>query len=214
MVEKCPFCEKKFSRKYNRDRHIQLVHSDAPLPVNKCLLCGQSFDTFTELQSHQVEAHKPDTDFVKRNSAFNGKAVQYRYHLDQKITKLEHVCTPFIRRKIFRTLRHELMTKKVLKFEVIYIAEMVQRDANNEVAASIDVPFRSYQSFANALMPDLLKRRIYEALLKIISSIEEFMGSGSGWMFGRARAADIQIVSIPTFQPTPDLKLGAAYKML
>lgn len=142
MSQKCAFCEKKFSRKYNRDRHIELTHGDAPTPINRCLLCGANFNTFTELVSHQNEDHKPDTDFVKRGTAFGGKAVCYRHHFDTKITKLEHVYSPFIRKKIFKTLQYELMTKKVMKFELIYIAEMVQKDSENQVVSSIDVPFR------------------------------------------------------------------------
>jgi len=150
MAEICPFCQKSFSRKYNRDRHIKEVHADESQPINRCLLCGQSFNLLSELQEHHDQEHKPDEDFKVRESAFRGSAVSYRYHYKHRVTKLEHIYTPEIQEKVFNTLMYQMVSKKILRFSVVHIAEMVQRDSENQVISSIDVPFRSYASFGKS----------------------------------------------------------------
>jgi len=60
-------------------------------------------------------------------------------------------------------------------------------------------------------MPSLLKKRIFQAFLKIVSAIEDFMGTGSGWMFSRALALDLECNELPRYSTAArsDLKIGA-----
>lgn len=119
----CTTCGAKFSRKFNRDRHIRLNHNNIAM-VYDCTFCGAFFDSLEKLRQHR-ESHEPSTSFKKRESAFRKKCVVYRKIYDKKILTLEDA---FLQDKneLRRLISFEADQRKSMKVGLIYHAEFVR----------------------------------------------------------------------------------------
>ena len=60
----CPekSCGRKFTRRFNLNRHYQNFHLNNEL-VEKCVLCGQMFQSCEDLQKHLRRYHRPSKNF-------------------------------------------------------------------------------------------------------------------------------------------------------
>lgn len=169
------------------------MHSASP--INRCELCGEDFEQYSDLINHYGEKHPRSDDFVKRESAFRRSIVKYRYLYPQSEdnVKIDHFHAPVYQNKVQKTLLSELAHKKSIKFELILISEMVQLDDKGQVFLRIQVPFRSFCLQASVHMRRELPASIQSCFSKIVSSIEEFQHCGSGYVFSHAIALDLEV---------------------
>lgn len=216
---KCLECNRKFSRNFNLKRHIHLMHSDTVL--NRCELCGTEFSSYDELSSHHKNIHTVGKSFVLRESAFRKNILKYRYIYPQRDenVKIEHFHNHFMKNKVLKTLKHVLVKKKSIKFEIILIAEMVQKSEDGDIFVRLQVPFRSFSVQASIHMLPELSKDIQMCFAKIADNIEDFQNCGSGYVYAGPIALDLEIakysgIRIGKNYPSFNLKALPNHKFL
>ena len=189
----CPFCNSKFTRKRNLNRHFSEKHSGQKI-VSSCFLCGQVFKNDKKLQKHRKTFHRPSKKFELRETAFQKAAVSYRYLYDsRKILTPSEAQNSILTNEIKKIIYFEAGNKNALKFCCVFIAEMVMHDNANNIVASASIPFRSQTFTATSLDKHKIKKNISKAMLEQSNKIEDFINNGSNWVFNRAIAMDIEI---------------------
>ena len=100
MKHKCSICNTSFTRKFNLKHHVASKHSGVK-NISSCFLCGKAFDNFSSLTTHFKNSHKPRDYFYVKESAFQQKAIIYRYVYDNNVisTALE-AQSDFIKKEI------------------------------------------------------------------------------------------------------------------
>lgn len=192
----CPSinCDKTFSRQFNLNRHFQRYHLNNDM-VEKCLLCGQIFQTCSLLQEHYMQYHKPSKKFYENNSAFRKSVISYRYNFEENEFNFN-----LAQRKIFddiyRTILSETLKKTIIKVSLIYICEMTLLDHGGEVITASLIPFRASGFIANANSRNSIKRNVNNSFRMQDKLMEEFSNTGSNWTFNRSVAFDIEISAL------------------
>ena len=113
-------CGKKFSRRYNLNRHYQNFHLNNEL-VEKCTLCGQLFESCEQLQKHYRFSHRPSRKFFLKESAFRKAFATYRYNFMEDDINFASAQLS-IRDKIKERLLFECGKKTVCKASLILIS--------------------------------------------------------------------------------------------
>jgi hypothetical protein len=189
----CPVlnCQTKFSRQYNLNRHIERKHL-AQNFIEKCLLCGQIFQSCEEIQKHYEEFHKPNAKFYLKDTAFRKTVETYRYNYDANVLNFQ-----FGQKKVMsyisQLLRLEAGKKTLIKTSLIYICEMIMEDHVGEKVTSTLIPFRAQSFLTNANSLRTLNQNISRSFKMQEHEMEQFTNSGSNWVFNRAVAFDVEI---------------------
>ena len=116
----CAQCGAAFARKFNRDRHVRLLHNYITR-VYDCSYCGAIFDTSKKLNDHRLE-HSPTTGFEVKQSAFRKSCVIFRKSYKEKMLTLENAFTDD-REDMRKLIEFEVGTRKSMKVGIIYHAE-------------------------------------------------------------------------------------------
>lgn len=199
MHFQCPSCSSKFTRKRNLKKHYITKHSsDSNSDIGVvCFLCGQMFRNIEKLNEHNERYHRPSTFFEVRESAFQKAAVSYRLIYDAK-----NMLTPAeaqndnVRNEIRKVIFHEISQKNVVKFCIVFIAEMVMLDNDNKISTSASIPFRSKTYTASGIDKENVKKKIESAMIEQSNRIEDFINNGSNWIFKSAIAMDVEVGGI------------------
>lgn len=186
-------CGRHFKRKYDLKNHIK--HSHLQQVVERCFLCGQTFQDYPQLQDHYSNFHKPSRRFTIKESAFKKKFLTYRY------TFLPNERNPDsaqfgIKNLIRRQILSEAAKRVISRVSLILIAEMIMVDHQGEKVSKASIPFRSPTFFTNAANQMEVEKNVSRSFTHQKSSMEEFMRSGSGWQFSRAIAFDVEISTV------------------
>ena len=187
-------CGRKFSRRYNLNRHYQNFHLNSEL-VEKCSLCGQLFESCEKLQKHYRFSHRPSRKFFLKESAFKKAYVTYRYNFLEKDVNFASSQLS-VKEKIKERLMSEVAEKTVCKASLIFIAEMVMNDHSGNKLTVASIPFRSPAFLITNGSNRNLKRNILKSFSSQTEAMEEFIRSGSNWTFERALAFDIEIAAV------------------
>ena len=187
-------CGKKFSRRYNLNRHYQNFHLNNEL-VEKCTLCGQLFESCEQLQKHYRFSHRPSRKFFLKESAFRKAFATYRYNFMEDDINFASAQLS-IRDKIKERLLFECGKKTVCKASLILISQMVMLDHSGNEMTRASIPFRSPAFLATAMSPRTLKHNITKSFNFQAQAMEDFMRNGSNWQFDRAICFDIEIASV------------------
>ena len=196
MKHKCSVCNTSFTRKFNLKQHFESKHFGVK-NISNCFLCGRAFDNVSSLTTHFKNSHKPSDYFYVKESAFQQKAIIYRYAYDINIisTALE-AQSEFIKKEMRKTVYHEALIKNMIKASFIFIVQFVKYDEQNIVIAKASIPFRSKTFSFVSKDAHNIKRSIKKALSEHLNSIEEFINNGSGWLFDHPIAMDIEIAEV------------------
>lgn len=119
----CDICGVRFSRRYNRDRHVILAHNNV-VPVHDCSFCGAVFDSGVKMREHR-ERHKPTTGFEERQSAYRKKCVILRKKYNKKKVTFENAFNED-KLDMIRLLKYEVGNRNSLKTGIIYHAEFIR----------------------------------------------------------------------------------------
>ena len=193
---KCPAinCEKTFSRQFNLNRHFERYHLNNDL-VEKCLLCGQVFDSCQNLQKHYKSYHKPSKKFYEKESAFKKSVVSFRFTFEENELEFN-----IAQQKIFpdvkQTILSETSKKTIAKISLIYICEMTLLDHGGELITATLIPFRAPAFIANASSKNQISKNIRQSYKFQENLMEEFSNAGSNWTFNRSIAFDIEISAL------------------
>lgn len=187
----CQFCPRKFSRRYNLNNHINLLHSDI-LTVEKCFICGYLFSTCDELQNHIKNQHHSSSKFVILKSAFSKNFVSYRYSYENNIIDLMKAQN-IVKNKILRTLIYECSLKTICKAGLIITCQMVMLDHVGDRISSAFIPFRAKNFLCNASLPRNIEKQINRSFLEQRRRLDDFVNTGSNWIFDRAVTFDIEV---------------------
>ena len=190
----CQFCQRKFSRKYNLNNHINLFHSEV-LTVEKCFICGYLFSTCDELQTHIKNRHQASSKFVLLKSAFAKKFISYRYFYENNIIDLIKAQL-LVKNKILRTLIYECSLKTVCKVGLIITCQMVMLDHVGDRISTAFIPFRSKSFLCNASLPKNIDKQISRSFLEQRRRLDDFVNTGSNWIFDRAITFDIEVAPL------------------
>lgn len=189
-------CDREFSRKYSLNRHISSHHSassESQEIYEKCYICGQILKN-SDISSHFSQFHKPSRKFQVKESAFNKKFITYRYtFLENEIDFVN--AQRNIKDLIVKQILYESSLKHVCKISLIFIAEMVMHDTSGEQISTAAIPFRGPSFLANPNMKNLISKNVNKTFQHQQNSLEEFINSGSNWVFRRALTFDIEIAS-------------------
>lgn len=189
----CPIltCQTKFTRQYNLNRHIERKHL-AQNFVEKCLLCGQIFQSCEDLQDHYKNYHKPNSKFYLKDSAFRKTVETYRYNFENDVFNFQ-----FGQKKVYsyitQLLRMEAGKKTLVKTSLIYICEMIMEDHVGEKVTATLIPFRAQSFLTNANSMRTLNQQVTRSFKMQEHEMEQFTNSGSNWVFSRAVAFDVEI---------------------
>ena len=190
----CRVCGSKFTRKTNLQRHINSKHGTS-VSCEKCFLCGQLFKDCDELQQHILNKHQPNHQFLLKKNAFGKALVNYRLTYNPNERELFTAQTKIFQ-KIHDTIMFEASRLTVIKVSLILINEMIMKDHNGAILTRATIPFRASNFMANAAMPRNIKAGIITSFNQQRNRVEDFMNTGSNWVFNRAIAFDIEIGSL------------------
>lgn len=190
---KCKYCNSKFTLKRNLSKHFSIKHSGSD-SVIKCFLCGQLFASQDLLDEHHQNFHEPSKYFEVRESALKRTVISYRYMYgnDTFLTPLE-AQTDFIKNEIKKVLYFETGEKGIVKFSLIFIAELTMKDNSNNVIAKSIIPFRSKAYSAVPANKKQIKKNILNSMQEHLEKIDSFINNGSNWVFNRPIAIDIEV---------------------
>ena len=180
---KCPIlsCNLTFSRQYNLNRHYERFHLQQDF-VEKCLLCGQIFQSCDELQNHYKISHKPSAKFYEKESAFRKNVVSYRYNFTDEDTNFQYGQQKVLS-GVTKLLKLEAGKKTLIKTSLIYICEMSMVDHVGEKVTTTLIPFRAQSFLTNASSFQALQRNIKKSFALQEHELEQFTNSGSNWTF-------------------------------
>lgn len=187
----CQFCPKKFTRQFNLNRHINFSHSNT-LTVEKCYICGSLFSTCTELQNHIQNQHHHSSKFVILKSAFQRNIVSYRYSYDKDVIDLI-TAQNIVKNKILKTITYECSLKTICKTSLILTCQMVMLDNVGDRVSTAYIPFRAKSFLCNANLPRNIQKQIDRSFLEQRRRLDDFVNTGSNWIFDRAVTFDIEV---------------------
>ena len=190
-----PNCGRKFTRRYNLNRHYQNFHLNNEL-VEKCYLCGQLFDSCLNLQKHIKRYHKPSSKFFLKESAFKRAFVTYRYNFPSNDDINFASSQLSVKDLIEERLLVEATEKTVCKASLIFIAQMTMLDHAGKVMTQASIPFRSPSFMVTAASKKSVRKNILKSFNLQAGALEDFLRSGSNWNFSRALAFDIEIARV------------------
>lgn len=190
----CRTCGSRFTRKANLQRHINDKHNKS-ISCEKCFLCGQLFNDCDEMRQHIATNHNANHKFVLKKKAFGKALVNYRFTYGSNERELVSAQTKILT-KIHDTIMYEASRLTVIKVSLILINEMIMKDHNGDVLTRATIPFRASNFMANAAMPRNIKSGIVSSFNQQRNRVEDFMNTGSNWVFNRAIAFDIEIGSL------------------
>jgi len=193
---KCPSlnCTAVFSRQFNLNRHFERYHLNQDV-IEKCLLCGQLFDSCKDLQKHYSQYHKPSKKFYEKTSAFRKQLIVYRYNFSSADVDFKTA-----QQKIFLDIKETILTeaakKTVIKVNLIFICNMSMLDHVGEKLTTTFIPFRAPAFIANANSKSSVSKNIMSSFSIQENEMEEFCNCGSNWVFEHAAAFDIEIAAL------------------
>ena len=131
MKHKCSICNKGFTRKYNRDKHLKEHHSDKePVHKNKfsCLFCQQKginkhYEEKRLLVKHVDRKHLNSLNYEFKRSAFNGKICLFSKKLITLQPLENFISDQQNLNEIFQVIAHQLTKFSVLKASLIVTAD-------------------------------------------------------------------------------------------
>jgi hypothetical protein len=189
----CPQCDVKFTRKFNRDRHFQLVHNNITL-VHNCSLCGAVFNSVNKLKKHHA-THNPATGFTIHTSAFRKKCVIYRKIYEKKMSTLEQ-CIKHDEKDIFNLLHYEMIARRSVKVSIIYHAEFYRVADDDGDGGFNDNALSEIRLRAPARMI-VNESDIYQLMREsnavVQNRIDDFLENGSGWALNGIGQVDLEL---------------------
>ena len=196
MVFQCRACKSNFTRERNLKKHFAEKHSGSNI-VLTCFLCGQIFNTAKLLNDHHKSYHKPSKYFEIKETAFKQTAITYRYVYDpNKIMTVIESLDNFIKSEIKKILYYEAAKKNYIKCSIIFIAQMIMYDADNQIVTRVSIPFRSHTFNAQPNDKKNIKKNIKKCFGEHTNLVDSFINNGSNWVFDRPMAIDVEIVGI------------------
>ena len=187
-------CGKKFTRRFNLNRHYQNLHLQNEL-VEKCVMCGQLFESCEDLQKHYKRFHKGSKHFVLKESAFKRSFITYRYNFTSSDINFASAQLS-IKQKIEERLFLEAAEKKVCKASLIFIAQMSMNDHAGKVITQASIPFRSSSFLVTTSSRKSIRKNIVKSFNFQANALEDFIRSGSNWEFNRGLCFDIEIAKV------------------
>lgn len=187
-------CTLKFTRRYNRDRHVAREHNNVVI-VHSCIFCNAVFPSTKKLREHRV-SHEPSTGFIEFASAHKKKCVIFRKAYGRQMTSFKE-CVNGDQSDIYRLLKYELSNRYTMKVSLVYYTEFIKL-AGGENEGEQDSNERRFEVCLRA--PNLLITQEGEILGLIENSekvvqqrIDDFLENGSGWLFGEVLCTNIEI---------------------
>ena len=191
----CNACQKVFNRRFNLLRHQQRAHLYDNQIVEKCILCGQVFNSCDEIQAHYLTAHKPSKNFIVKESAFKKNFVTYRYTFLPNEEAFVGAQTK-LKKLIMRQIMNEAAQKIMAKISLIFIAEMIMEDMSGQTITKAAIPFRAASFYANGTNQRAISFNVRKSFQQQQAHLDDFMRSGSNWRFSRALAFDMEVCGV------------------
>lgn len=190
----CQFCGRTFTRQFNLDRHINRYHSEIET-VETCLMCGRIFNNCDDLQQHIFSSHKPSKKFIPVESAFKKSFITYRYTFGDEAMDMINAQN-LVKKKIYQTVLYEANLKNICKVGLVMIAQMAMLDSDEEVFTTASIPFRASNFLANASFKGNIIRNIKKAFFEQRQRLDDFVNSGSNWVFNKPIIFHIEIAPL------------------
>ena len=188
-------CTAKFTRRFNLNRHFTKYHL-GNLPVEKCFLCGQIFNTCEELSKHFKRSHRPTRKFTLVESAFKKAILNYRYCFHEN-TQLNFSQSQIgIKELIKNTILTEAAKKTICKVSLVFTAQMSMMDISGEKIHTAYIPFRASSFNATATNSGTITKNILRSFNQQAESLDNFINSGSNWHFDRPFVFHIEISAL------------------
>jgi hypothetical protein len=189
---KCQFCEREFSRKFNKDRH-EATHTPGGGRVFECRICKKPFRMIKYLQKHRLK-HAPQTRFKRHKSAFRQNCVIYRKIHPHGIKSIYDIYRQD-KSDIRRLLRYFIATRNHIKCAIAYHAEFLKYDVDGQVIDMDEICIRRNDATLTKLedVRDFLISCREHAEMRI----EDFTQSGSGWQLNDILGTDLLVSNCP-----------------
>ena len=189
----CPHCQIVFTRKFNRDRHVNNEHNHIII-VHSCVLCGAVFNTTTALRSHR-RIHEPTTGFVVFASAHKKKCIIFR---KSYATVMADLNSSFLNDKedIFKLLRYELANRNSMKASIVFYAEFTKYNGLNENGEEMErTRYETCLRSESQLLTDEagILNLMDSSLSNAQNRIDDFINNGSGWQLDEIICTNIEI---------------------
>ena len=189
-----PGCGVKFTRRYNRDRHVAREHNNVVI-VHSCIFCNAVFSSTKKLREHRT-SHEPSTGFVEFASAHKKKCVIFRKLYGRQMISFKE-CVSEDKSEIYKLLQYELSNRYTMKVSLVYYTEFIKLGAG-ETDGERENNEQRFEVCLRA--PNLLITQQGEILGLIENSetvvqqrIDDFVQHGSGWIFGEVLCTNLEI---------------------
>lgn len=189
---KCDYCNVKFTRDFNRKRHMKKEHINMTR-VYVCRFCDQSFASPTDLINHRTTHAETVKDYKLEKSAFKGMLRQYRRTYEDIITLNEAFEMDKIpKRTLVKYLLEEIGP---IQTSICYCIQFKKLGAEGQLANITELVMRSFmQRIFN--MGDLEELE-EEAFSCFEQRIDDFVHNGSGWIVNEVLYSEISVSKIP-----------------
>ena len=159
----CNECGRIYSRLFNLRRH-EREHFKSPIIYHICAVCKLQFSTKLQYDQHMIDKHVNESDFIVRNSSFQGHCVNYRKTLRTDFG-IEILLTEKYFNEIVNFLKNQLLKHTYFKFNLTLICAY-QAAIVDDTTVTKQVPFRTNaQKVTNGThIPELVDDTIQELI--------------------------------------------------
>lgn len=164
-----------------------------PEIISKCPICAKVFFNTFHLKRHIFECHPPSKELKEKENAFNKKFITYQYTYPDGVDTLEKSQNDEVLKQVLKTLKYEAASKHFMRVSLILIANMVMLNADGEIEAEGNIPFRATSFMTNEKSMHAIRRQIRTAFREQETRIEEFSLNGSNWVFNYAVCMEVEI---------------------
>jgi len=136
----CLDCKSTFSRKFDLQNHLNHAHGGQK--IEKCLLCGQIFNTKDAMDQHYRKYHRSKRQFIVKESAFNRKFITHRYtFLESKedFEQSQNNLKKLIEKKIMEETVNKFLTKISLIFSLKWSWLIIKEKKSRERLSHSDL---------------------------------------------------------------------------
>ena len=190
---RCQYCVTFFSRHSDCLRHEKNFHN---VKVSyKCVLCGESYYSSSELQTHKKTHNYASETFKIVKEAFNGATRTFRLCSDT--TSLSDCFSSEVWEEILKICQSEIINKRRAYFTQSVHAVFLKFHEDGDIESKITIVFSSYRKEINiSHTSESLGELFYNSYKEIEKRMEDFTENGSGWTLSEIECLDLNFTSI------------------
>ena len=190
---RCQYCITYFSRHSDCVRHEKNFQNVKV--TYKCVLCGESFYSTTELQTHKKSHNYESETFQITKEEFNGASRTFRLCSDSP--NLAKCFSTEVCEEILKICQSEIIQKKRAYYTQSIHAVFLKFHEDGDIESKITVVFSSYRKEINVShSTSAFESLFYNCHKEIEKRMEDFTENGSGWTLSEIDCVDLNFTAI------------------